>query len=493
MRIIFDYSQLPFKIKIRSDEMKNITLLTLTILMSVMLAGCSLPEDLKDMIPGSSDGPAAEQAQEPEAAKPVEIPAMTTVETAPAAVETETVSEDGAEENSFEGYVLTEEDIPENGVYTKSVKTPGEVTIVFGGDIDFDTGYANMNALRSRGGDISAALSPGLLSLLRDSDICILNNEFPYSDRGTPTAGKKFTFRAPPSTVHYLTDMGVDIVGLANNHAYDHGKDALLDTFDTLDSEGIPYVGAGHNIEEASKPVYFIAGGMKIGIVCATQIERTSPPDTKEATETEPGVLRTLDPARFLGVIEEAEAHSDFVIVFVHWGSENKNEFEASQRDLAEKYAAAGADLIMGAHPHVLQGFDYVGNVPVMYSMGNFWFNSKTLDNCAVQAVITRDGLKSLRFIPCQQRDCRTTMFDEGSEEFNRIIRQMRGFSTDHADIDDSGFVTYTETSKGRETLPPSASSKPAPKPDVPAVDPALIDPNAQPPETPETQAPPQE
>lgn len=468
--------------------MKHFTLLVFTILISVMLAGCSVPEDIKDMIPGAADETVVPQEPESEASEPAgpaAAPAMTAVPSSPVTGKTDIVSEDTADENSFEGYVLSDEDTPENGVYTKSVKTPGEVTMVFGGDIDFDTGYANMNALRSRGGDISAALSPGLLSLLRDSDICMLNNEFPYSDRGTPTAGKKFTFRAPPSTVHYLTDMGVDIVGLANNHAYDHGKDALLDTFDTLEGEGIPYVGAGHNIEEASKPVYFIAGGMKIGIVCATQIERTSPPDTKEATETEPGVLRTLDPTRFLGVIEEAEAHSDFVVVFVHWGSENKNDYEASQRELAEKYVSAGADLIMGAHPHVLQGFDYVGNVPVMYSMGNFWFNSKTLDNCAVQAVITRDGLKSLRFYPCQQRDCRTTMFDEGSEEYLRIIRQMRGFSTDHADIDDSGFVTYTETSKGRETLPPSASSRPAPKPEAPAIDPALIAPDAQSPEPP--------
>ncbi|MBO4374409.1 MAG: CapA family protein [Lachnospiraceae bacterium] len=463
---------------------KNISLNIILLLALVCLAGCSMPEEITDMIPGMRPE-AEEAAAAPETPEdvPLQAPAMTTVEETPEPEAPEPAAVDPEPENSFEGYILGEGDTPENGVYLKSVKNPGEVSIVFGGDIDFDTGYANMNALRSRGGDISAALSPDLLSLLRDADICMLNNEFPYSDRGTPTAGKKFTFRAPPSTVHYLTDMGVDIVGLANNHAYDHGKDALLDTFDTLDGEGIPYVGAGHNIEEASKPVYFIAGGMKIGIVAATQIERTSPPDTKEATETEPGVLRTLDPARFLDVIENAKANSDFVIVFVHWGSENKNDYEASQRDLAEKYAAAGADLIMGAHPHVLQGFDYVGNVPVMYSMGNFWFNSKTLDNCAIEAVISKDGIKSLRFHPCQQRDCKTTMFDEGSDEYNRIIKQMRGFSTDHADIDDTGYVTYTETSLGRETLPPSASSKPAPKPEVPSIDPTLIDPNAQAPE----------
>ena len=379
--------------------------------------------------------------------------------------------------NDFEGYILSETDTPENSVFCKSVKNPGEVTIVFGGDIDFDSHYANMNALKSRGGEISSVLSPHLLELLNSADICMLNNEFPYSNRGTPLAGKKFTFRADPSTVRYLKDMGADIVGLANNHAYDHGPDALLDTFDTLTDAGIPFVGAGHNIEEASRPVYFVAGGMKTAFVAATQIERTSPPDTKEATETDPGVLRTLDPAKFLKVIEEAEANSDFVVVFVHWGSENKNDFEASQRDLAVQYAKAGADLIIGAHPHVLQGFDYAEGIPVMYSMGNFWFNSKTLDNCAIEAVLSGKKLKSLRFVPCQQKNCTTTMFEEGDADFDRIIRQMRTFSTDCVDIDDSGYVTYTSVPSDRPKQEAGASSKPAPAPE-PAAEPdqALID-----------------
>jgi len=381
----------------------------------------------------------------------------------PETVPGQEVSDPEPDPNDFEGYILSGTDTPENGVYCKSVQTPGEVGIVFGGDIDFDGRYANMNALKSRGGDISSVLSPNLLSLLRDTDICMLNNEFPYSSRGTPTAGKKFTFRADPSTVHYLTDMGADIVGLANNHAYDHGPDALLDTFDTLDSEGIPYVGAGRNIEEAKKPVYFIAGGMKIAFVAATQIERLTPPDTKEATETDPGVLRTMDPAKFLSVIETAESNSDFVIVFVHWGTENKNDYEASQRELAVQYAAAGADLIIGAHPHVLQGFDYADGVPVMYSLGNFWFNSKTLDNCAVKVVLKDKSIKSLQFIPCQQKNCTTTMFEPGSSEFTRIIRQMRTFSSDSADIDDEGYVNYTPVPTDRPKEEASASSKPAP------------------------------
>ncbi len=324
------------------------------------------------------------------------------------------------------------EDIPE--------KTP--VTIVFAGDMNFDKHYANMGALMGRGGEIDEALDSDIMDTLRSADIAMINNEFPYSDRGAPTAGKKFTFRADPSTVRYLTDLGVDIVGLANNHAYDYGPDALCDTLDTLSGANIKYVGAGRNIQEAMTPQYIEAGGIRIAFTAATQIERSLPPDTKEATETDPGVLRTLDPEKYLEVIREADANADFTIAFVHWGSENVFEYEAAQRELAEAYAEAGADLIIGAHPHVLQGFDYVGEVPVIYSMGNFWFNSKTMDSCMIEAVISENGVDSLRFIPCVQHGCYTSMKHEGDGEFERIIDDQIRRSTDAVSLSANGIIT---------------------------------------------------
>ena len=112
----------------------------------------------------------------------------------------------------------------------------------------------------------------------------MVNNEFPYTTGGAPTAGKKFTFRADPKYASWLFDMGADLVSLANNHAYDYGEVSLTDTLDTLEAIGMPYVGAGRNLDEAVKPVSFIANGRKITFVSATQIERTLPPDTKGAT-----------------------------------------------------------------------------------------------------------------------------------------------------------------------------------------------------------------
>ncbi len=322
---------------------------------------------------------------------------------------------------------------------------PVSVNMVFAGDIAFDPRYANMNSLISRGGILSECIDQKLIDRMNEADICVINNEFPYSRRGTPTPGKKFTFRADPDSVKYMQELGCDLAGLANNHAYDYGPDALLDTFDTLNAAGIPYMGAGHNVEEAAAPQYISVNGVTVGFACATQIERLGNPDTKEATADSPGVLRTLDPTRFLETIREADENSDFTVVFVHWGTERENIAEASQRELAAAYADAGADLIIGAHPHVLQGFEYVNSVPVMYSLGNFWFNSKTLDSCVVEAVVEHDKegtrLKELKFVPCVQKNCFTRLLESGDGEYERVLKKERGYSFD-VTIDDDGAVT---------------------------------------------------
>ena len=142
---------------------------------------------------------------------------------------------------------------------------------------------------------------------------------------------------------------------LANHHSFDFGEISLLDTLETLNNADIPYVGAGANLEEAIKPVYFVANGMKIAIVSATQIERTSTPDTKEATQNRAGVLRCMDATRLLSVIAEAKENSDFVILYIHWGTESQEEIDWLQEKQAPLYAEAGVDLIMVVHRLVLE------------------------------------------------------------------------------------------------------------------------------------------
>ncbi len=347
------------------------------------------------------------------------------------------------------------------------------ITLAFVGDVGFAAGYATINKYRANGSDIHNSMDDGVLGIMQSVDIMMANNEFPYSDRGSPTPNKTFTFRADPKDVHIMKDMGVDIVGLANNHAYDYGPDALIDTIDTLNDACLPFVGAGKNIDEAMRPAYFHINGKTVSIVAATQIERLGSPDTKEATADSPGVLRTLDPEKAVRVIKEASENSDFTVMFVHWGTESTDLVEKSQRDLARAYVDAGADLIIGAHPHVLQGIDYVDDVPVFYSLGNFWFNSKTLDTCIVRVTLDENAqLKNVEFIPCIQRGSGVVSATESEKA--RIIEYMRGISN-YAQIDDNGVVTKSDkdhnTQNGQNTSP---ARKPAEPTEEEAADDAL-------------------
>ena len=189
-------------------------------------------------------------------------------------------------------------------------------------------------------------------------------------------------------------------------------------------------------------PLYLIANGMKIGIVSATQIERNAVPDTKEATSANAGVLRCMDPSALLEVIAETKADCDFVILYIHWGTESQEETDWLQDKQAPIYAQAGVDLIIGDHPHCLQKLDAVSGVPVVYSLGNYWFNSKTQDTCLVEVGINKDGIQDFRFIACRQEDCRTREL-EGTDR-DGVLNYMRGLSP-KVQIDSEGFVTFHE------------------------------------------------
>lgn len=314
------------------------------------------------------------------------------------------------------------------------------VTLAFAGDILLDDSYAMMSKYTLRGSSIQDTFSAGLLEKMRSADVFMLNNEFTFTTRGQPTPDKQFTFRAKPENVEFLHQLGVDIVSLANNHAYDYGEVSLLDTMATLDNAGIAYVGAGENLAEAVKPTYIIANGMKIAIVSATQIERNGTPDTKGATETSPGVFRCMNPDNLLTAIREAEENSDFTILYIHWGTEGQEGTDWLQEEQAPLYAEAGVDLIIGDHPHCLQRLDVVSGVPVIYSLGNYWFNSKTQNTCLIEISIKEGVLENFRFVPCRQSDCRTLLL-EGAEK-EAVLEYMRSISP-NVEIDGEGNVRF--------------------------------------------------
>ncbi|MCR5591048.1 MAG: CapA family protein [Lachnospiraceae bacterium] len=465
-----------------AEKSKITTAYALSVIAAVLvLSGCGskgagslLGVDVPD---GADNAESAETLSEPPVIKIYD-------DASPVIVEEEPEAEEPEYEEIYD---------PEGKEYSVKTESADKIVLAFAGDVGFAEGYATINKYRSNGSDIHKSFDEDVLSIMQSADIMMVNNEFPYSDRGSPTPNKKFTFRADPDDVHIMTDLGVDIVALANNHAYDYGPDALIDTIDTLNDARLPFVGAGKNIEEASHPVYFHANGKVVSFVAATQIERLGNPDTKEATADSPGVLRTLNPAKAVEAIKEAKANSDFTVMYVHWGSESTDLVEQSQRELARAYVDAGADLIIGDHSHCLQGIDFVDDVPVFYSLGNFWFNSKTLDTCIVRVTLDADGkLSETEFIPCIQRGSGVVI--GGGDDYGRILSYMRGISN-YVEIDDNGFVTKSDedhnTQKGQNTSPSRKSAS-----DENAAEPSQNDQAeaAQPAEAPaETPAKPQE
>ncbi len=344
-------------------------------------------------------------------------------------------------DDSRYGAILADKELcAKQHIYAADAMYEDEIKLLFAGDISLAEGYSIMGALRDKGGDISAGFSEETLSVMREADVFMLNNEFTYSNRGEPTPDKQYTFRANPDNVHYLTDMGVDIVSLANNHTYDYGQVSLLDTLDTLEGIDMPYVGAGRNIEEAMQPSYYIVNDTKIAFVSATQIERNDNPDTKGATKDSPGTFRCWFNDRVLDVIKEADDNSDYVVAYIHWGTELEENTDWAQDELAPKLASAGADLIIGDHPHILQRLDYAGNTPIIFSMGNYWFNSKTQDTGLLEVILNTDGsTKTVRFIPAIQSGCRTAIVS--GEEQTRILNYMQSISP-HVSIDSDGYIT---------------------------------------------------
>lgn len=321
--------------------------------------------------------------------------------------------------------------------------------IDFTGDINLDESWYTMTTLNSLTGGIDDCIDQNIQQELKNADISVINNEFTFSERGEALAGKAYTFRAHPDKVTLLEAFGADIASLANNHVYDYGAEALLDTVSTLENAGIATIGAGNNISDAKKAQFVVANGKKIGFVSATEIEKFYK-YTKEATETEPGVLKTLNPETFISVIQEVDKQCDYLIVYVHWGIEGWNDFSTGQSDLATQFIHAGADAIIGGHPHRMQGVQFIEEVPVAYSLGNFWFSTGTLYTTIAQIQIDNNGELSLRMIPCIQQNVQTRMLTEEAEvtDFYKYLADV----SNNVAIDSQGRI-YNISSTEPENL----------------------------------------
>lgn len=289
----------------------------------------------------------------------------------------------------------------------ESTESPvkSETTLVFTGDILIGNAVsANYDA-----GGMDGVLSKDMQDILKNADIVMVNEEFPFSERGVQMEDKQFTFRMNPRYVSLFKDMGVDIVSLANNHVLDYGAEALFDTFMTLDEAGILYAGAGESEERAKEPQIIEVNGKKYGFLAAS---RVLPVASWNVENTAPGVFSTYDATALVEEIKKVRAECDYLTVFVHWGLERKEYPESYQKTLAMQYIDAGADAVIGSHSHCLQGVEYINGKPVFYSLGNFLFGQDG-NTVALKAVIGEDGSVTYAFVAAKEQGARTISCEE--------------------------------------------------------------------------------
>ncbi|MCI9144557.1 MAG: CapA family protein [Lachnospiraceae bacterium] len=433
--------------------MKKKKLVILSVLLCFVLSGCGSRSGEKVMSLNAIDIPEETSGEPTGSGRQEEGAGLPSGSTAGEAADGEEVS--GGESGSGQGYNNQPDSSsrPEAGdtkgteaaAEPKSTQEPEDTgydfTMCFAGDINLDENWCTTQFMSAQENGIYDCISEELVTAMQEADIMCLNNEFTYSTGGAPLPNKLYTFRANPERVEVLHQLGVDVVTLANNHVYDYGPESMLDTFDVLEEAEIPYFGAGRTLADARKPLYLEIQGKTVALVGASRAEKYKM--TPQATDTEPGILRCYDPELFLETIREAKENSDFCIAFVHWGKEDSFELEEVMPETGRQYLDAGADAIIGAHPHRLQAMEYYDGKPIIYSLGNYWFNEETLDTMLIRLHFTGDDASSqltVQVIPAVQAGYKTTYASDAAEQ-RRIYDFLEGLSP-NVSISDEGIVS---------------------------------------------------
>ncbi|MGQ5522378.1 CapA family protein [Chitinimonas sp. PSY-7] len=240
------------------------------------------------------------------------------------------------------------------------------VRLLIAGDIMLDDGPGKTIAA---GGDPLAPFD----AFLRDADYRIANLECPIATVGKGLENKIFTFRAHPRVVEKLKGR-FDALALANNHSGDYGRDAFQETIQHIRAGGIAHFGGGRNLAEAHKPLWVERKGLRIALLSYNEFK----PRSFEAGANQPGIAWSEDSHVVQDIEAARAAGADIVIPFMHWGWEHETEPNSRQQQLAQLMIDAGADAVVGGHPHVTQGATLYRGKPIIWSLGNFVFDGFT-------------------------------------------------------------------------------------------------------------------
>ena len=244
-------------------------------------------------------------------------------------------------------------------------------------------------------------------NVFKEADLVFGNLEGPLSNDGKPI--KKSSQYSPPTAIHSLKYAGFNVLSLANNHIFDYGERAFLKTIELMEKNNISYVGAGRNLEEARRAALFHINEVNIAFLAYSWDFIGSVNATNSCFGTAP--LKA-------DIIEEdilsTKELADIIIVSLHWGYERERYPLPSQRNLAHKIIDAGADLIIGHHPHVLQGIEHYKDGVIAYSLGNFVFTAKSYfkmwgneekESIILKCGISKKGIEKIDMIPIHVSD----------------------------------------------------------------------------------------
>ena len=339
---------------------------------------------------------------------------------------------------------------------------PEYFTISFVGDNTLASSNISSSFKNTINGDMKYPYK-NTLEYFESDDLTIANLECVFSD-STLYSNEMFCFKAPASFAQILVEGNVEFVTTANNHSLDFGQKGLDDTCAALKDYGIAYGTEGDCV------VYETESGLKVGIYCARSSVSVS------AAQNAVGQLK--------------EKGVDYIICALHWGSEGKYRANDTQVSVAHAAIDAGANVVYGSHPHVLQPVEEYGDGIIFYSLGNWSFggnnNPSDKDTAIAQVTVKRDldgkiTTDSYKLIPCcissdsSRNDFCPTPYKNGSDEYKRAMSKLDGSFTGPDLNVDYSFMYQTSTPESTDTPAaesPEATTAPEPNTAPPSVEP---------------------
>ena len=239
-------------------------------------------------------------------------------------------------------------------------------------------------------------------AILDSADIRVGNLECVIATKGTPEPDKPYTFRAHPRSLTLLK-RHFDALALANNHSGDYGPIAFGEMLDLLEGQGIAYFGGGRNLAQAHAPLLIERNGLRIALLAYDEFF----PRSFEADFDKPGIAWSEDEQVRLDIVNaRTREHADLVIPVMHWGWEHEPSASKRQRQLARLMIAAGADAVVGGHPHVIQDVEQYQGKPIIYSLGNFLFDGfsdkDSNTGWLLRMDVDRQGVRAWRTVAAQ-------------------------------------------------------------------------------------------